>query len=585
MNPKSKIQLISILLILCSIVFVCLTLTQINIKGNDELSNNATLTAEIGVGVIIALIVLRITTLSEYKIDGKISSVLDIVSERKKIRIEKERQIYRSVLSSFKEIQEEITAVLNDAKTHGQLKQYADKQASKNQIILRCNRIKQFADNGLGDPRKISPEFFNSNTLGMIKTILNLCNNEPKFNEDNTTVDVSFCGNLESMINARITELNKKIGKETDSEQIQLQENTKDVSIKVYSDRKIYPLDSTIHVCANLTPIISGQKIIFEVLNAKRIPLLSQEIDPKHHNHLNLAEANIFQVCFKMNGDEWRVGSRYIVRVTHSSSYAENLFLIDQRMPVIQSDQTAYLIGSEMILTVIDPDADKDSKVAEFVGDRNNSKITIESKYGNIDEYRLRETGNSTGIFQGTIGFLKIRKNGTVVPQNINGNIIDKIQGKGIDDGFIGGQRGDEIIIRYENNANVISHSVIISNFGATVEMDQKVYSPTDKIHLTIIAPDLSLNSDAVDEIGQDSQSMIQIQTGADRLDNFKLVETGSDTGIFTGELQLIPINEKSSESNDPNISMLGCNKEDFIEIVFTLFEDESVVKRASIRS
>ena len=55
----------------------------------------------------------------------------------------------------------------------------------------------------------------------------------------------------------------------------------------------------------------------------------------------------------------------------------------------------------------------------------------------------------------------------------------------------------------------------------------KKTYSPTDKVHLTVVAPDFNLNSEKIDEIGQNPRSMIQIQTGADRLEKYKLVETG----------------------------------------------------------
>ena len=589
MNPKDKTWLgFGIPILIISGVFTYFALTNIDIKGDDEWSNNATLIAEIGVGIIVTLFVLMITKFSEYKMDTKISNVLNIVKEREKIQKEKENQVYFSMLSSFKEIENEITVVLDESKLYESSEDYTGKKTHKDKIIFSCGRIKQLSERTLDDPSKISPEFFNFDTLAVIKTISSLCKNEPKFSEDGKTANISFCSNLKNMIEPRIVELSEKIGKGVGSEQPQLETNIEEISISVSSDRTVYPLNSIMHMRTNLPSVIKGKKIIFEVFNSKRKLLLSQTIDPEKHNYPELAKANIFQACFKMEGDEWKVGETYIVRATHSSSYAEDSFIIDQRMPVIQSDQSVYIIGSDMILTVIDPDADKDNEVAEFVGDREDSKVIIESKYGKIDGYRLRETDDSTGIFQGIIGILGIRKNGTVIPQNFDGKIIDKIQGTGIEDGFIGGTRGDEITISYKNSTNVVSLSVFISDFGAVVEMDQKVYYPIDKVYLTIIAPDLNLDSEKVDEIGQKPQSMIQIRTSVDKLDNYKLVETGPDTGIFTGELQLIPINEKLSEqskSRGPNDGILGCNKEDFVEIIFTPFEDEPFVGKAIIRS
>ena len=241
-----------------------------------------------------------------------------------------------------------------------------------------------------------------------------------------------------------------------------------------------------------------------------------------------------------------------------------------------------------VILTVIAPDLDKDSIKAELIGNSPEHSLTISSSYGSIKNYKLRETGDSTGIFQGIIGILGIRKNGIVIPQNFDGKVIDKIQGTGIEDGFIGGEPGDKITISYKNSTNVVSLSVFISNFGAVVEMDQKIYKTTDKVYLTVVAPDFNFDSEKVDEIGQKPQSIIHIRTGTDRLDSYKLVETGLDTGIFTGELQLIPISEKSSENSKPRgptDGMIGCNNNDFVEITFIPFEGEQIVGRAIIRS
>ena len=364
--------------------------------------------------------------------------------------------------------------------------------------------------------------------------------------------------------------------------------NVKDIAITVSTDRTVYPLNSIVYVYAHLESIIKEKKIIFELFNSKRKLLLSQTIDPEDYKNSELARENMFQARFEMEGGEWKPGETYIARAAHDSSYNEYEFAIDQRMPVIQSDKSVYMAGSDMILTVIDPDADKDSEKVEFVGDREDSKIIVESKYGKIDGYRLRETGKSEGIFQGIIGILRILRDGTVIPQKFGDRTIDEIQGTGIDDGFIGGMPGDEITISYKNSARGVSLAVFMSDFGVTIDMDKKTYRPTDKVYLTAVAPDFNLDFEKNDEIGQSPHSTIRIQTGVDRLENYKLVETGPDTGTFVGELRLVPIDEKPSESSKlggPDNGILGCNKEDAIEVVFTWWKDESTTAKAIIRS
>jgi hypothetical protein len=66
------------------------------------------------------------------------------------------------------------------------------------------------------------------------------------------------------------------------------------------------------------------------------------------------------------------------------------------------------------------------------------------------------------------------------------------------------------------------------SNFGATVELDQKVYTWTDKVYITIVAPDHNFDSGLVDEIGNTSDDPIKVATRSAELDTYKLVESGA---------------------------------------------------------
>ena len=587
MTSKDKILLgfgIPILIIVA--IFTYLTLANIEVK-EDEWSNNATLLAEVGIGIAVALFILMLTKMSEFRMDAKVSSMLDVIQEREKIRIENENQIYSLIRLSLQEIQSKIVSILAFSELfkdpNNTLKKFY-----KTQIMRYYNEIKKLSEDVLDDTNKVSIDFFDVDTLGTIKTISDLCKNAPTFNENNQTVDVSSYTRLKSINEDEICKLNERIREKRSSNRTTLQANTEKIFMSVSSDRTIYPLNSAMYICANLASVIEGEKIVFQIFNSKRRLLLSRIFDPENPDYPEFAKVNLFQICFKMRGEKWKVGKQYIVRATHGSSYAEDSFTIDKRTPVIQSDKSVYTIGSDMILTVIDPDADKDSEIVEFIGDRDDSRIIIESKYGKIDGYRLRETGNSTGIFQGVIGFLGVRKNGAVFPQEFGGQIIDKIQGTGIEDGYIGARNGDEITITYTNSANVVYLSVFIANFDSVVSMDREKYSSTDKVHLTIVSPDFNSNSEKVDEIGQKPENTIQIRTSVDKLDNYKLVETGKDTGIFAGELQLVPINKKSSKQSErkgPNDGVLYCSKADFIEVVFTPFEDDSVVQKAIIHS
>ena len=102
--------------------------------------------------------------------------------------------------------------------------------------------------------------------------------------------------------------------------------------------------------------------------------------------------------------------------------------------------------------------------------------------------------------------------------------------------------------------------TIFTSNFGATVELDQKVYTWTDKVYITIVAPDHNFDSDLIDEIGQTNLDPIKVATRGKDLDQYKLVETGTDTGIFTGEVILtgFPHDADGDASTGDKVGFLG---------------------------
>ena len=77
------------------------------------------------------------------------------------------------------------------------------------------------------------------------------------------------------------------------------------------------------------------------------------------------------------------------------------------------------------------------------------------------------------------------------------------------------------------------------SNFGATIELDQNVYTWTDKVFITAVASDYNFDSNVIDEIGPENDGEITIRVRGDGLKEYKLAETGPDTGVFTGEITL----------------------------------------------
>ncbi|AFS83492.1 hypothetical protein [Candidatus Nitrosopumilus sediminis] len=266
----------------------------------------------------------------------------------------------------------------------------------------------------------------------------------------------------------------------------------------------------------------------------------------------------------------------------------------DLRNGVLQSDKSVYIIGSDMILTLIEPDLDLDNDQAETYDldliewDSDAATVTMGDAGGEAGAFdpqptNFRETGDSTGIFQIVIEIPKVLANDNL-------------------------ERGEEIILEYTdwgpsgadyvgNEDEDVNLTIFTSNFGATVELDQKVYTWTDKVYITIVAPDHNFDSDLVDSIGDTDLDPIKVSTRGFNIDNYKLVETGTDTGIFTGEVILTGFAHDadgkdgsdtnprtSADGSGPTDGYLQTDDDDGLTVSFEFSEDETVVGSSLIR-
>ena len=141
---------------------------------------------------------------------------------------------------------------------------------------------------------------------------------------------------------------------------------------------------------------------------------------------------------------------------------------------------------------------------------------------------------------------------------------------------------------------------------------DKATYTWTDKIFITIVAPDFNFDTHSIDEIGNDSFNPIKISTRGHTLDQYKLVETGPSTGIFTGEIILTGFchdadgntdtgtqsrnssecsvgddtnpRTEPSQNGGPTNGFLETDNDDGITISFEYTENETVLGSAPIR-
>ena len=258
-------------------------------------------------------------------------------------------------------------------------------------------------------------------------------------------------------------------------------------------------------------------------------------------------------------------------------------------------------------MTVIDPDWDLDNDRAEtytldvIEWDSDAATVTMGQVGGNAAAFDpepadLRETGDSTGIFQSVIE----------IPAALDGDRLERGE-EAVLEYTDWGPSGSDFVGEEDEDINL---TIFTSNFGATVELDQKVYSWTDKVYITIVAPDHNFDSDLIDEIGFTNEDKIIVQTREQSLRQYRLVETGTDTGIFTGEVILTGFchdaDGRTSTGSDgtdgcnvgddtrprteptpqggPTDGFLEASDSDGVSVSFEFSEDETVVGSSLIR-
>jgi hypothetical protein len=250
-----------------------------------------------------------------------------------------------------------------------------------------------------------------------------------------------------------------------------------------------------------------------------------------------------------------------------------------------------------MILTLIEPDFNLDNDSSETLSldlvewDSDAATTTLggkqdatsdDAKAFDPEPSTFRETGDSTGIFQVVIE----------IPAKLSSSALDRGEKVDLEYTDYGPAGADDVGTDTED----AGLTVYTSNFGATIELDQKVYTWTDKVYITIVAPDHNFDSGFVDEIGADTEDPIKVSTRGNSLSPYKLVESGADTGIFIGEVTLTGMKHDASGNgtNDidtpansgagPTNGTLPATDDDGLTVSFEFSEDETVVGSALIR-
>ena len=138
--------------------------------------------------------------------------------------------------------------------------------------------------------------------------------------------------------------------------------------------------------------------------------------------------------------------------------------------------------------------------------------------------FALAETGPSTGIFTGTFGFPDQFCSGPTTVASTKGIPLVAEYADFTDD---------------SGSFNVVSTVANAPTTPLQVKLDKSVYTWTDRVNITVTAPSLNLDPSKIETIGNDTFGTITVSTRGHSLSPYSLVETGPNTGIFTGYITL----------------------------------------------
>jgi hypothetical protein len=147
---------------------------------------------------------------------------------------------------------------------------------------------------------------------------------------------------------------------------------------------------------------------------------------------------------------------------------------------------------------------------------------------------------------------------------------------------------------------------VILTNFAyaeqipdyykpyAPIYLDKDVYSWTDKIRITIVAPSWDENEHAIDSIGGDPNYAVKISTPSYSLGPYKLTETSPSSGKFTGEVTLTGFSHDADGDGEfdtvprtsgggPTNGFLQVDRDDGITVSFEFADGVVLTKSAKV--
>ena len=284
------------------------------------------------------------------------------------------------------------------------------------------------------------------------------------------------------------------------------------------------------------------------------VAVVLDEVQHCGANMTTITSGDILQVEYVDTADD--TGST-------STSYDSSTF--DLRTGSLSVDKDVYVLGSDVVITLTDPDLNLDAtsyesydmSIIEWDSSADSSCLldsetaTCASGDFTSNPSKIEETGTDTGVFQTVL---------TLPTSTVGGGTIEygeSVTLTYVDVGLSGEDSTEDAVLDVEAYFS-------ISNFGALIELDKAVYNWTDTVLFTITAPDHNLNTAGEETVGT-SALPIQVSTRSGKLcttgdKTYLAAETDEDTGVFEGEVLLSGFDHQmSSDSTNTTAASTSC--------------------------
>ena len=373
---------------------------------DPQLGDYALLVAEVGIGAAIAVAVYGISRKNE-------SRLREIAAEARKLSQMQVDAGRRAELAADRRLEAVLLEICKAADGVAKSKRTYDAGAKSHyakEIRARCADLAKAAKELTDPPRSAYWEA----SLYKFRELYGICEKGPSCTDGE--MDVSFCQVAKAKALERLEELRGR----PEPPGAQNADGALTGLISVSTDRAVYPPRGTVYARAMTSPSLRGNRLRYEIRDRTGAVVASRNLDPGSWRDSYLAREGIYEVSFKMAGSPWAAGEAYTVKAICGPSSAQDGFSVARREPSIESDKDVYVAGSDMTITVTDPDADRDGNAVECAGDREDSRLVVETRHGSTSGHRLQETGPSTGRFKGTVK-IRARKSGSDAPGRLSG--------------------------------------------------------------------------------------------------------------------------------------------------------------------